>query len=450
MVLELHIWGPAFGLPSLDPQCLAAIAYFAFALPSKSSSTQGATGREDWVLIASSDPLAVPTHELPAVRAGTRWVSGFRNIVEFLKQYSNGEWDLDRWMNHNERADCIAFSSFIESHGQPLIDLSFYVSSENYRKATMSAYAPILRWPNQWIVPPKIRSVAKTRTEHLGLSSLDVDATEEERRQAREANTAAAQIPKSLATRPRETVSSALSKTAQQNRIRLEGMTGAFAEPLEELRSHKRYLLSEEFPSSLDCLALGYLSLAVIPELPYPWLRDGIKSQTPGLVGYTERLRSQCFGGTVDVATALSDPSTTPDSQPHSSTGLRHHHELPWQPPERLNLAGIGKRIWDVLLDSIPVVRDVRTSRRLQKAGEEIPEGVERDLVIQVARAQRYNSYLSIGTVVGGLGLLVWYTLTAGVLSMEYEDEEEEEEEEAVQEQSTPSPWGEAGAILDI
>jgi len=41
MVLELHIWGPAFGLPSLDPNCLAAVAYFTQAVP---------LGR--WVLVA--------------------------------------------------------------------------------------------------------------------------------------------------------------------------------------------------------------------------------------------------------------------------------------------------------------------------------------------------------------------------------------------------------------
>lgn len=49
MVLELHVWGPAFGLPSLDPECLAAIAYFTQALD-----------RPDWTIVHSS-PSAVPT-----------------------------------------------------------------------------------------------------------------------------------------------------------------------------------------------------------------------------------------------------------------------------------------------------------------------------------------------------------------------------------------------------
>lgn len=32
-VLELHVWGPGFGLASIDPQCLATIAYFVLAVP---------------------------------------------------------------------------------------------------------------------------------------------------------------------------------------------------------------------------------------------------------------------------------------------------------------------------------------------------------------------------------------------------------------------------------
>jgi sorting and assembly machinery component 37 len=50
MVLELHVWGPAFGLPSIDAECNAAIAYLNQALP------QG-----QWVLIADHDASLSPT-----------------------------------------------------------------------------------------------------------------------------------------------------------------------------------------------------------------------------------------------------------------------------------------------------------------------------------------------------------------------------------------------------
>lgn len=56
MAVQLYVWGPAFGLPSIDAECLAAIAYLAQTL-----------GAADYQLIQSS-PSAVPTrayHSLP-------------------------------------------------------------------------------------------------------------------------------------------------------------------------------------------------------------------------------------------------------------------------------------------------------------------------------------------------------------------------------------------------
>lgn len=49
MALELYIWGPAFGLPSIDPECLAALSYLGHAVP-----------QEDWSLIASNDAAISP------------------------------------------------------------------------------------------------------------------------------------------------------------------------------------------------------------------------------------------------------------------------------------------------------------------------------------------------------------------------------------------------------
>ena len=48
-MLELHVWGPAFSLPSIDAQCLATIAYLVKAVP-----------KTEWVLVASSDPSVSP------------------------------------------------------------------------------------------------------------------------------------------------------------------------------------------------------------------------------------------------------------------------------------------------------------------------------------------------------------------------------------------------------
>lgn len=49
MVFELHVWGPAFGLPSIDAECIAAIAHFNRVVP------QG-----QWSLVANYDTSISP------------------------------------------------------------------------------------------------------------------------------------------------------------------------------------------------------------------------------------------------------------------------------------------------------------------------------------------------------------------------------------------------------
>lgn len=57
MALELHVWGPAFGLPSIDAECLAVISYFALAVP----KTLPNSSKEQWVIIPDAETTTVPT-----------------------------------------------------------------------------------------------------------------------------------------------------------------------------------------------------------------------------------------------------------------------------------------------------------------------------------------------------------------------------------------------------
>lgn len=112
-MFELHVWGPAFGLPSIDPHCLAAIAYLQQAVPA---------GK--WVVTASSNPTISPTYELPALRDGDIWIGGFRNIFHYLAQHSSGKWILDVGLSEQEGADCIAYFGLVTLHMCTLTRLS--------------------------------------------------------------------------------------------------------------------------------------------------------------------------------------------------------------------------------------------------------------------------------------------------------------------------------------
>ena len=89
-------------------------------------------------------------------------------------------------------------------------------------------------------------------------------------------------------------------------RFRLDGLVDQACAPLARLLGDKRYFLSnneEEGMSSLDAVALGFLALALMPKLPQPWLKEGLK-RYPTLTAFVERGIRDTFGGDVTPATA--------------------------------------------------------------------------------------------------------------------------------------------------
>lgn len=313
-----------------------------------------------------------------------------------------------------------SFSSFIESRGQTLIDLSLYVSSQNYNGNTSPAYGNLLQWPNQWIFPPKLHAAARTRTEHLGFSSLDVQALEEQRQRDHSAAVASGQVPKNLIPKPRDTVSTLLGRSAKKDGFRIDALTSEFFEPLEAMLGQKPFLLAVDVtdtPTSLDCIALGYLSLAFIPDLSFPWLRDAMRAKAPLLSAYTERLRERCFGKElIETAHAFAP-------QPGSTS------PLPWRAPGRISVAAVGSTLLSTLADSTPFLREIRGNNRLRKAAESDSDlsEQEKEAVSKYAESQKKDMYLSIATVVAGTAALVGYMVHTGLLQFSLGGEEEEE-----------------------
>ncbi|CAO1596216.1 hypothetical protein XANCAGTX0491_000068 [Xanthoria calcicola] len=337
-MLQLHVWGPAFHLPSIDPQCLAAIAYLSQAVP----STQ-------WELIASSDPTLSPTRELPALRDDSFWIAGFQNIVVRLLETSKGQWHLDRDCTTQDRADISAYTSFLQTHAQPLIDLNLYVSSENYHASTRPAYSHILLWPNTWLLPPQRRAAAKARTDHLNFSSLDLDTVDqqEEDRLPKSQFAAGTEIPTRLL--PRTTASLAKKRGQHAARFRLDRLAEGCLGPLNDLLKGKQHLLSSDKQrmTSLDCLALGYLALALVPTMPQPWLANKIKGSYPDLCRYVDDGVTECFApGGRDQARRGDD--TSDDTTTTRTPGL------PSQTPTSDTTINLTARILP-LLSSLPL-----------------------------------------------------------------------------------------------
>lgn len=113
MVLELHIWGPAFGLPSIEPECIATVAYCQRVIP-----------EGQWVLVADYESTVVATgkptacHEYTHIQSnsaagslpiliddGISTAMGFEDIVAYLRNKPGVADDPDAKLTSRQRTD---------------------------------------------------------------------------------------------------------------------------------------------------------------------------------------------------------------------------------------------------------------------------------------------------------------------------------------------------------
>jgi sorting and assembly machinery component 37 len=323
MVLQLHVWGPAFGLPSIDADCLAAIAYLRRVLP-----------RDEWVLVPTSEPARLPLGQLPALKHRDTWITGFDDIVNYFGALDESS-SSDYALSPVQQAHCTAYRSFIQSRGKPLLDASLYVSSENYSSATRPALGRLLNWPNSWFIPHRLQDHAKKTSAHLGLNAFDLHSTQEEAQE----KGLSAQIPQSLR-KPNHTLTTMLGSDVRKSKFRLDVVTSDFFEPLERLLGDQNYLLGED-SSSLDCLAVAYLALIQAQEsMPQRWLHDALSKRYPHLDEWTTNQKVEAFGDTVSRATESKDDLI--------------YDDLPWRPAERSTSTELVQTIALNITNAVP------------------------------------------------------------------------------------------------
>ncbi|KAF3023526.1 hypothetical protein E8E14_008474 [Neopestalotiopsis sp. 37M] len=269
MALELHIWGPAFGLPSIDPESLAALSYLGHVVP---------TG--DWSLIASNDAALNPDQTFPALHHNGTWISGYTNIVKYLG-LQNPAWSIDSALSRTQQADTLACASFIQLRGAGLVAFSLYVSPSAWADLTRPAYSALLPFPLTWTVPLKIRSAAIARTEHLGLDHLAADVDPADGSSESSRSTTAPTTSTGFLRLPLRPKVSTTMAPEQAAAIRLQSITEDFLSVLNELRGDGPFFFGRDVPSSLDFLALGYLELLRV-KTPHPFMETCMKRSPAG------------------------------------------------------------------------------------------------------------------------------------------------------------------------
>ncbi|KAI5791956.1 putative mitochondrial import receptor subunit [Geopyxis carbonaria] len=405
-MIELHVWGPGFTLPSIDPLCLAAISYLNLTLP-----------KDSWSLVASSNPLLSPTKSLPALRENDIWVSGFAPIVEYLSQRIPVSLDADN-LDSLEAAKCTAFTAYIITRAQEILDLSLYVSHQNFVSAVRPLYTRLLPFPVQYYLPSSLRSAAKARTDHLGLTLIDVEP-EKEITPASMAESSAARATAAEKLVREANVPKSLLKTSPETslNIRLAALCDEFMETLEKRLGAGRYMLGDNLPSSLDCLTLAYLALLLIPQLPHKFANEAM-CRHPRLCAYVHDLRTRFVGPAVDVDEVLRGEAKDSSS-------------LPWAKAEKGDLPWLTGVFFDAAKKAVyePV--------RRVKSNDDPTEQEDLNPYLAAARrnakeTQRREWWKSLAMVTGSVAAFLGYVVYVGILRVPLLDDLNQNEPEAL------------------
>ncbi|KAF4340565.1 hypothetical protein FBEOM_5505 [Fusarium beomiforme] len=287
-MLDIHVWGSAFGLPSIDPECLGVITYLQRSLPVSA-----------WRLIPSNDASVSPSNTLPALYHEGVWVSGFVPIVEYLKDKSIGD-NLDAGLTDIQQADRVAYTAFLSAHAAPLLDLSLYVSAANWSATTRPAFSTLLPFPLTWTVPPLLRAEAVKRVEHLGFADMDTDFDPNGILHLSSGRDALPEtFRRHIPARTKKTVHEEMTPE-QAVLIRLYGITEDCLSVVDDFLKGGSEEKANDFfngieVSSLDCLAFGYLALMRDAPVPRSFLKDWLMEKAPRLSTFIDEVTTRCL-----------------------------------------------------------------------------------------------------------------------------------------------------------
>ena len=213
----------------------------------------------------------------------------------------------------------------LEFTGRPLLDLSLFVS-ENYNERTKPALLGCYPWPVNLSISHHLRSCARQRSEHLGITDYSLNATGDGASSVLNAASTTG-IPSFLKI-PKNDV---LGQVKKNQGFQLNRLVGDFATPLQALLAGKRFLISENQPTSLDCLAVGYLQVACIRELPLSWLADALRTEFGMLCNYMDDYLCQ-YSASLNWKSSSHrrTESQTPEGLSYQTAGGRHPS---FQPP---------------------------------------------------------------------------------------------------------------------
>uniref|UniRef100_A0A670YN12 Metaxin n=1 Tax=Pseudonaja textilis TaxID=8673 RepID=A0A670YN12_PSETE len=139
--MELYCWAGGWGLPTVDPDCLAVLTYARFTgVPLKVHKI--------------TNPWRSPSGSLPALKTSDGVFSDTQEIItHFRKQQFNADYDLSALQG----ADTLAFLSLINRKLLPMLIHTFWVDAKNYVEHTRKWYAEAIPFPLNFFLPSRMQ-----------------------------------------------------------------------------------------------------------------------------------------------------------------------------------------------------------------------------------------------------------------------------------------------------
>ncbi|XP_063172903.1 metaxin-1 isoform X2 [Candoia aspera] len=150
--MQLYCWAGGWGLPSVDPDCLAVLTYARFT---------GAPLKVHKI----TNPWRSPTGSLPALKTNNEGViSDTQQIITHLrKQKFNADYDLSALQG----ADTLAFVSLVHRKLLPVLIHTFWVDAKNYVEHTRKWYAEAIPFPLNFFLPGRMQKRQLERLQTL-------------------------------------------------------------------------------------------------------------------------------------------------------------------------------------------------------------------------------------------------------------------------------------------
>ena len=164
-------------------------------------------------------------------------------------------------------------------------------------------------------------------------------------------------------------------------------------------------MLSEGKPSSLDCIAVSYLALALTPQVPQKWLAETMIARYPELCAYVKRFTEESFGGPVELGDALigfeEDCKAVRDS--HTVRG-QNSTKLQWRAPAQKGVREAGSALLTRTFSALPLVQHFSRDKILLDHGRASKSTRGSTELSTNHQSLIIPSLLALGSVIAAIG----------------------------------------------